>query len=52
MGYDPDECPEEITDKALDLENRMGEDALSELIPIYGRKNHLQISRKLLIVTD
>jgi Zn-dependent peptidase ImmA (M78 family) len=37
MGYDPDECPEELIGKALDLEKRMGEDALSELAPIYGR---------------
>ena len=37
MGYDPDECPEELIDKALELEKKMGEGALSELAPIYGR---------------
>ena len=37
MGYDPDECLEEVIEKALDLEKRMGENALSELAPIYGR---------------
>ena len=37
MGYDPDECPEELIGKALDLGKKMGEDALSELAPVYGR---------------
>lgn len=41
MGYDPDECIKDVMDKVLELENRMGEDALSELIPIYGRTKPL-----------
>jgi len=42
MGYDPDECQEELIMEALDLEKRVGEDALSELIPIYdGRTKPL-----------
>lgn len=38
MGYDPDECPEELMDKALALQSQMGERTLSELIPTYGEK--------------
>lgn len=41
MGYEPDECPEELIAQALNLENKMGEDALSELIPIYGKTKPL-----------
>ncbi|MHB9098708.1 MAG: ImmA/IrrE family metallo-endopeptidase [Syntrophales bacterium] len=37
MGYDPDECPEELMDKALSLDLKMGTSALSELAPIYGK---------------
>ncbi|OQX17060.1 MAG: hypothetical protein BWK80_39755, partial [Desulfobacteraceae bacterium IS3] len=37
MGYDPDECPEELMNKALALENKMGAAALSELAPVYGK---------------
>lgn len=36
MGYDPDECPEELVEKALTLEKKMGK-ALSELAPVYGK---------------
>lgn len=39
MGYDPEECPKEIMDQALALESRMGTQALSELAPIYGRRD-------------
>lgn len=37
MGYDPDECPEELMQKALELDRQIGSAALSELAPIYGR---------------
>ncbi|MBI5589126.1 MAG: hypothetical protein HY881_01455 [Deltaproteobacteria bacterium] len=37
MGYDPDECPEELMEKALALDQKMGTAALSELAPIYGK---------------
>lgn len=39
MGYDPQECPKQIMDEALALESRMGASALSELTPIFGRRN-------------
>lgn len=37
MGYDPDECPEELMNKASELEKKMGISALSELAPLYGK---------------
>ncbi|MDM8524393.1 hypothetical protein QUF80_13580 [Desulfococcaceae bacterium HSG8] len=37
MGYDPDECPEELMNNALALEKKMGVAALSELAPVYGK---------------
>ena len=37
LGYDPDECPEAIMDKAQMLEHRMGASTLTELAPVYGR---------------
>lgn len=37
LGYDPDECPEETLAIAIDLKDRMGETALSELAPVYGK---------------
>lgn len=37
LGYDPDECPDLVMDKALELNQKMGNDALSELAPIYGQ---------------
>lgn len=37
MGYDPDECPDGLMDKALSLEKQMGIAALSELAPVYGK---------------
>jgi hypothetical protein len=39
MGYDPDECPEELMEKALELDREMGAAALSELAPIYGKSS-------------
>lgn len=37
LGYDPDECSEEMMNKALELEKQMGTKAFSELAPVYGR---------------
>jgi hypothetical protein len=37
MGYDPDECPEALMDKALALQKQIGPAALSELAPVYGK---------------
>lgn len=39
MGYDPQECPKLIMDEALKLESHMGAPALSELTPIFGRRD-------------
>lgn len=36
MGFDPDECPEEIMRHALRLDETIGTSALTELAPIYG----------------
>ncbi len=37
LGYDPDECPEEVLFAAIRLKDRIGEAALSELAPVYGK---------------
>ena len=37
MGYDLDECPEELIEKALTLEQKMGISSFSELAPVYGK---------------
>lgn len=37
MGYDPDECPIELMNKALALDQKIGTAALSELAPVYGK---------------
>jgi hypothetical protein len=37
LGYEPDECPEEILLTAIRLKDRIGEAALSELAPVYGK---------------
>ena len=37
MGFDPEECPEEMLAQALGLQEQMGDSAMSELAPIYGR---------------
>ncbi len=36
MGYDPDECPENLMRKVLELEKRMGTSSLHELAPLHG----------------
>jgi len=37
MGFDPDECPEEMMRQALRLDGIMGTFALTELAPLYGK---------------
>ena len=39
MGYDPDECPNAVMAEALVLEKKLGMSALSELAPVFGRRN-------------
>lgn len=39
LGYDPEDCPDNVIAKARELETRMGESTLSELAPIYGKGN-------------
>jgi len=39
MGYDPDECPEQLIAEALKLQSRTGVAAMSELAPVFGRRN-------------
>lgn len=36
LGYDPDECPDDIMRQAKALAEKMGEATLSELGPVYG----------------
>jgi hypothetical protein len=38
MGFDPEECPDSVIAQALELEQRMGSAALSELAPVYGKR--------------
>lgn len=37
LGYDPDECPDDILSTAIRLKSQMGEATLSELTPVYGK---------------
>jgi hypothetical protein len=37
MGFDPDECDEEIMRYAIELNSKYGEETLSELAPVYGK---------------
>lgn len=37
LGFDPDECPSEILDQMLGLQNQTGGEAISELAPVLGR---------------
>lgn len=38
MGFDPDECSREVITQALNLQYQVGDLAMSELAPIYGRR--------------
>ncbi len=38
MGFDPDECPEELMAQALAIEKQVGAYTLSELAPVYGKE--------------
>lgn len=44
MGWDPDECPEQMMAEALELRNRMGAGSFLELAPIYGKAAGRSIS--------
>ncbi|MFN3581189.1 MAG: ImmA/IrrE family metallo-endopeptidase [Pseudomonas sp.] len=39
MGYDPDECPEQVIAEALTLQKETGATAMSELAPVFGRRS-------------
>ena len=39
MGYEPEECPNEVMVEVLKLEARMGAPTLSELTPVFGRRD-------------
>ena len=39
LGFDPDECPEEIVEEALALAQQMGDETLSELAPTCGKES-------------
>jgi hypothetical protein len=39
LGFDPDECPDDIVKDALDLAEQMGNETLSELAPTCGRES-------------
>ena len=42
MGFDPDECPQDIMDYAIELRRRYGDATLSELAPVYGKPTHVE----------
>jgi hypothetical protein len=37
MGFDPDECPDDVMKLAVELNEKMGNATLSELAPVYGK---------------
>lgn len=37
LGFDPEECPQDILEHALALQSRTGDAAMSELAPVFGR---------------
>jgi hypothetical protein len=39
LGFDPDECPDDIVKDALDLAEQMGNETLSELAPTCGKES-------------
>ena len=39
LGFDPDECPHNIVSRALALQSQMGDAAMSELAPIFGKRD-------------
>lgn len=38
MGFEPEECPEAIMKEAQDLQTQTGVEAMSELAPVFGRR--------------
>lgn len=39
LGFDPEECPEDVIARALTLQLRTGDAAMSELAPIFGKRD-------------
>jgi Zn-dependent peptidase ImmA (M78 family) len=39
LGFEPDECPEDIVEEALTLAQQMGDEMLSELAPTCGKES-------------
>ncbi len=37
LGFDPEECPDATMAQAMEFQNRLGDAAMSELAPVYGR---------------
>lgn len=37
MGFDPDECPDDVLKQALAIRERTGDSAMSELAPVFGK---------------
>lgn len=38
MGFDPEECPDNVLRQALTLQKKTGDSAMSELAPVFGRR--------------
>lgn len=38
LGFDPEECPEDAIGRAIALQAQMGDSAMSELAPIFGKR--------------
>jgi hypothetical protein len=39
MGFDPDECPDDVIAQALAIQSQTGESAMAELAPIFGKRD-------------
>jgi hypothetical protein len=39
LGFDPEECPEDVIAQAISLQSQMGDAAMSELAPIFGKRD-------------
>lgn len=50
LGFDPEDCPNELIEKAIELERKMGEDSFSELTGAYAHHtgNRLYAMQKLI----
>ncbi|MCC2958311.1 hypothetical protein LK542_22100 [Massilia sp. IC2-477] len=52
LGYDPDECPENALNAALNLKRRLGDSTLSELAPVFGKETGVDSIGKLSALID